>query len=354
MSWINELKEIRALLDDGTITQAEFDAEKAKIIAKKDRLENISNPALPSPSTPESGSGLKIGMGVGIVALVGIGVWMGGGKEAPMEPTESKAVEVPQQKAELPKKITGDGYEAVLVPAGTFTLGCTKEQGSDCYDWEKPAHQVTISRPYYLMRSEVTQSLYESVTGKNPSHFKGSDLPVEQVSWYDAVRFANALSKKEGLGTCYTIGSGEEPSVKLKGLDCQGWRLPTSAEWEWAARGAEEAKYMYSGGDSIGDVGWYSSNSGSKTHPVCKLKTNALGLCDMSGNVWEWVWDGWGDYSSASATDPKGKEGSSSRVFRGGSWNYDAGSTRVSYRDDLDPGIRYFNIGFRPQRAAAD
>jgi len=261
-------------------------------------------------------------------------------------------------KADLPQKISGALYQAVLVPAGTFTVGCTTEQGADCKDREKPTHKVTISRPYYLMTSEVTQAFFNSLTGRD---FNASDRlhPANWVPWYEAVRFANVLSEKEGLETCYLIDiSGttiSRPTVSLKGLDCAGWRLPTNAEWEWAARGAQEAKYKYSGGDTIDAVGWYSGNSDSRTHPVCKLKTNALGLCDMSGNVWEWVWDVYTEYTGTAATVPKGDDGSMRfppRVLRGGSWFNDASDARVSYRKGDHPGRWRDYYGFRLLRVA--
>ena len=260
------------------------------------------------------------------------------------------------QEAELPQKISGAHYQAVLVPAGTFTVGCTAEQGADCKDREKPAHKVTISRPYYLMTSEVTQALFKSVNGRD---FNASDRlhPANWVPWYDAVRFANVLSEKEGLETCYILGKqhSRQPTVSLKGLDCAGWRLPTNAEWEWAARGAQEAKYKYSGGDTIDAVGWYSGNSDSETHSVCKLKTNALGLCDMSGNVWEWVWDVYTESTVTAATDlrdDKGIRDRPARVLRGGSWFNDASDARVSYRKGDHPGRHRDYYGFRLLRVA--
>ena len=207
------------------------------------------------------------------------------------------------------------------------------------------------------MKSEVTQELYQKVMGENPSYFKGSQRPVEDLSWYDAVRFANKLSNLEGREECYQIGSGDSPSVAWSNKDCSGWRLPTEAEWEYAARGNED--YKYAGSNSAHDVAWYGFyDEGDKnrtvtskgTKDVCTKPKNGFGLCDMSGNVFEWVWDKRGDYSSSSKIDPVGGVESPFRVLRGGSWYGNAMYARASYRHDHLPSARSDIIGFRVLR----
>ena len=233
----------------------------------------------------------------------------------------------------------------VKIPAGTFMMGCTSEQGDDCFYKEKPAHQVTISKDFYLMENEVTQALYEQVMGENPSRFKGTNLPVETVSWYDAVNFCNKLSQMEGLDQCYTINGSD---VSWSNKSCNGWRLPTEAEWEYAARGGQS--YKYAGSDNVDEVAWYDGNSGDETHPVGQKKPNGFGLYDMSGNVYEWVWDWYGDYSSQGGTDLVGPDSGQYCVFRGGCWSDYARQVRVSHRDLYDSDYESGYLGFRPGR----
>ncbi|MDR0841822.1 MAG: formylglycine-generating enzyme family protein [Acidobacteriota bacterium] len=213
----------------------------------------------------------------------------------------------------------------VYVRGGTFTMGCTAEQGNDCWDDEKPAHEVTV-RDFYIGKHEVTQAEWKAVMGSNPSRFKGDNLPVEQVSWNDAQEFIRKLSTMTG----------------------KNYRLPTEAEWEYAARGGSQSRgFKYSGSNSIGDVAWYYGNSGNKTHPVGTKRANELGIYDMTGNVWEWANDWKGGYSSGSQTNPVGPSSGSLRVNRGGSWYYDARFARVSSRYEYEPGFRIDILGFR-------
>ena len=222
-------------------------------------------------------------------------------------------------------KVGGVTFEMVSVDGGTFTMGGTSEQGSDVWDDEKPPHQVTLSS-YSIGKTEVTQALWKAVMGSNPSYSKGDNLPVEQVSWDD----------------CQTFIS------KLNALTGQKFRLPTEAEWEYAARGGNKSRgYKYSGSNTIGDVAWYDGNSGDKTHPVGTKAPNELGIYDMSGNVWEWCSDWFDNYSSASQTNPKGPTSGANRVDRGGSWISSARYCRVSARDYFSTVSLGSNLGLR-------
>ncbi|MDE7149998.1 MAG: formylglycine-generating enzyme family protein, partial [Bacteroidales bacterium] len=214
----------------------------------------------------------------------------------------------------------GMELEMVAVNGGTFSMGATSEQGSDYESDEKPVHSVALSS-FYIGRYEVTQAQWNAVMGTNPcssSYGLGDDYPVYNVSWTEAVEFCNKLSQKTG----------------------KKYRLPTEAEWEYAARGGQKADgTKYAGSDAIGAVAWYKDNSG-KAHPVGQKQPNGLGLYDMSGNVWEWCQDWYGSdyYSSSSATNPQGLSSGSFRVHRGGGWNRSALSCRVSLRSYGTPG----------------
>ena len=219
----------------------------------------------------------------------------------------------------------GVSFKMIRVEGGTFTMGATSEQGSDAYDNEKPAHQVTLSS-YYIGETEVTQALWQAVMGSNPSYFKGENRPVEKVSWDDCKTFIS----------------------KLNSLTGRNFRLPTEAEWEFAARGGNKSQgYKYSGSNSLGNVAWYGDNSGGETHPVKTKSPNELGIYDMNGNVWEWCQDRYGSYSSSSQRDPAGPSSGSFRVNRGGSWRHIAGDCRVSRRNFYSPGSRGSNLGLR-------
>ena len=216
--------------------------------------------------------------------------------------------------------------EMVLVQGGTFTMGCTSEQGSDCDGDESPSHRVTVSS-FYMSKYEITQKQWVEIMGSNPSSFKGDNLPVELVSWDDVQEFIRKLNAKTG----------------------KQYRLPTEAEWEYAARGGTKSKgYKYSGSNTLSNVAWSDENSGGETHPVGSKMPNELGLYDMSGNVWEWCWDWYGDYGSSAQTNPTGPSSGSYRVNRGGSWRSYAWDCRVTYRFNYSyPGRRRNSIGFR-------
>ena len=209
----------------------------------------------------------------------------------------------------------GISIDMVRVEAGTFTMGATAEM-EDPYDDEKPTHQVTLTNDYYIGKYEVTQALWKAVMGKKPSKFKGDNLPVENVSWDDCQEFISQLNRITG----------------------KTFRLPTEAEWEYAARGGKKSRgYQYSGSNDISDVAWYDGNSGNKTHAVGSKQANELGIYDMSGNVWEWCQDWHGSYSSSSQTNPTGVKSGSYRVIRGEGWFNGARICRSSYRDGRLP-----------------
>ncbi|MCL2880788.1 MAG: formylglycine-generating enzyme family protein [Treponema sp.] len=234
--------------------------------------------------------------------------------------------------------------EMVYLNGGTFTMGSpASERGRSTN--EGPQHQVTLS-PFSIEKYPVTQAEYEQTTGSNPSSFKGENLPVEQVSWMDALLYCNKRSVAEGLTPVYTI-NGNNVSWDH---DADGYRLPTEAEWEYACRAGTQTPF-YSG-TSVNDAGWHSGNSGGKTHPVGQKLPNDWGLYDMHGNVLEWCWDRLGSYSTDPQTDPQGAATGTDRVYRGGSWYFEPLQTRSAFRFGNQPGLRIFFVGFRVVRSA--
>ncbi len=219
----------------------------------------------------------------------------------------------------------GLDLKMVYVEGGSFLMGCTSEQ-SDCGSDEKNVRRVTLDS-YYIGMFEVTQKQWKLVMGTNPSSFKGDALPVENVSWEDAMTFCQELSRL--TGKTYT--------------------LPTEAQWEYAARGGNHSDgSKYSGSHSIEMVAWYTGNSGSTTHMVGTKRANGLGIYDMSGNVWEWCKDWYANsYQSFDTNNPEGPSSGSYRVLRGGSWSNYASSCRVAYRNDCTPSFRNYTRGFR-------
>ena len=256
-----------------------------------------------------------------------------GGKKPTSPKTEKPKREKPE-KVKVSSYMSGDDeiftvgkatFKMVWVEGGTFTMGCTSEQDGDCDSDEKPAHSVTVSS-YYMVETEVTQALWVAVMGNNPSYWKGDDLPVEHVSWNDAQEFIEKLNRLTG----------------------RTFRLPTEAEWEYAARGGNKSRgYKYSGSNSLDAVAWYDGNSEGMTHPVKGKQANELGLYDMSGNVYEWCSDWYGSYGTSSQRDPDGPGTGSDRVGRGGCWDYGAQCCRVSYRGIITPSGRTNRLGFR-------
>jgi formylglycine-generating enzyme required for sulfatase activity len=234
--------------------------------------------------------------------------------------------------------------EMVEVEGGTFTMGCTAEQGSDCYDNAKPAHSVTV-RSFQIGKYEVTQAQWKAIMETTVRQQRdkdchncslageGDNYPMYYVSWDEAQEFIKRLNVATG----------------------KSYRLPTEAEWEYAARGGNRSQgYKYSGSNNIDEVAWSGDNSGEQTHPagsqnhpVGTKKANELGIHDMSGNVWEWCQDWYEDYSASSQQNPVGANNGSNRVLRGGSWNNNAVYCRVAPRVSYSPGYNSFSLGFR-------
>jgi formylglycine-generating enzyme required for sulfatase activity len=244
----------------------------------------------------------------------------------------------------------------VRINGGTFTMGSPANE-PERNDDEGPQHQVTVMA-FYMGKYEVTQKEYQEVMGTNPSNFKGPNLPVERVSWFDAVEYCNKRSQKEGLMPAYTI-SGTGGRVTWN-RNTNGYRLPTEAEWEYACRAGTTG--LFSTGNNIttdqsnydGNYPYNNSAKGEsrrRTTPVGNFAPNPWGLYDMHGNVYEWCWDWYGDYPHVLQTDPAGAASGSRRVQRGGSWGIDASYARSVYRGIYYPSRRYGSIGFRLVRS---
>jgi len=263
------------------------------------------------------------------------------------------ATATPPDLATPPPAPTSVALRPPMVPirSGRFQMGSPAGSGDSD---ERPQREVHIQTPFLMSATEVTQAQYQAVMGENPSYFKdggdASNRPVERVSWLDAVRYCNKLSAREKLESCYEITGDRVEWPKRQG--CTGYRLPTEAEWEYAARAGEA--WEYAGSNKLDEVAWYSGNSGGQTHAVgtTAKKTNLWGLSDMSGNVWEWVWDWYKDsYAGASSVDPTGPSDGGSGVVRGGSYVSGAFDARVAYRFRDTPSLRLRNIGFRLARS---
>ena len=235
---------------------------------------------------------------------------------------------------------TGTGIEMVLIPSGTFTMGCSASNGYGCNGDESPTHQVTLTQAFYMSRTEVTQAQWAAKMGSNPSYFKNAssvvpssevpNRPVEKVSWNDIQPFCTAT----------------------------GTRLPTEAEWEYAYRAGTTTAFHgmpgYLNGtnddNQVGTISWIASNIGNQTLPVGGKAANGFGLFDMAGNAWEWCQDWYGTYASGEQTNPAGPESGSYRVMRGGSWLDNSNFCRASDRNGNTPDSRYGNVGFRVAR----
>lgn len=246
-----------------------------------------------------------------------------------------KSYDYPNENLEF--DVEGVSFNMVYVEGGTFMMGAqSDDEDEENYDPEAcsnegPVHEVRLS-DYHIGETLVTQELWEAVMGDNPSCNEGYDYPVESVSWDDCQVFLKKLNRM------------------LRDQLPQGrkFRLPTEAQWEFAARGGNESEgYLYSGSDDIDDVAWYEDNSDGEPHSVMEKEVNELGLYDMSGNVWEWCQDWYNSYKSSCEDNPTGSSSGSSRVCRGGCWCYFARLCRVAFRYKFTPDIRDYNLGFR-------
>jgi formylglycine-generating enzyme required for sulfatase activity len=256
----------------------------------------------------------------------------------------------------------------VYVKGGTFQMGDTFDH---FFNNGKPVHGVTVSN-FYLGRYEVTQAEWLAYSDTNLAWFRNDSLPIEQVDWFDVFVYCNLRSLAEGLTPCYSMGGKAlplnfnyireqgpmygpdtlHPSVKCD-FSVNGYRLPTEAEWEFAAKGGRKSKgFVFSGSDSLDEVAWYADNSDSRTHPVGTKKSNELGLYDMSGNVIERVWDWYQEYDPKHQYNPWGPSDGNIRIMRGGSWSGDGRYCEVTYRY-THPSWRDYTTGFRLCRSVA-
>lgn len=284
-------------------------------------------------------------------------------RESKKEQPEPKAKEVPVK--EPPPSRRESLYETVPVEGGNFKMG-----SEDGRDNEKPVHEVHLES-FHIGKYPVTFDLYDRFcesTGQDKPKDKGwgrGRRPVIYVNWYDAVEFANWLSEQEGLEKVYRVVSSKDGKSISANWERNGYRLPTEAEWEYAARGGgqvrmdaarggnQSKRFTYAGSNELDEVGWYEKNAAGKTHPVGEKKANELGIYDMSGNVWEWCWD-WYDsnyYKKSAKENPQGPDSGSYRVRRGGAWLLTPRHCRVAYRPTWYPTIRSNYVGFRLVRS---
>ncbi|MDR1277489.1 MAG: formylglycine-generating enzyme family protein [Treponema sp.] len=278
----------------------------------------------------------------------------------PVTANQEPLPDQPQPRPRIDETVNGGAAPAgnisasmVLVEGGTFQMGSAKGRND-----ERPVHTVTV-KSFYMGKYEVTQKEWQEIMETTAARqrdmadksrpLKGEgNCPIYYVNWYEAVEYCNRLSLKEGLTPAYQ-GSGD---TVICDFDASGYRLPTEAEWEYAARGGNNSvSYEYSGGNSADSVAWYSGNSGSSTHPAGTKEPNSLGLYDMSGNVWEWCWDWYGNYTGEAQTNPAGTSPGTTRVLRGGSWSNDAVYVRSAFRFSYTPSSRGSGIGFRLARS---
>jgi formylglycine-generating enzyme required for sulfatase activity len=253
--------------------------------------------------------------------------------------------------------------EFVLVPPGAFTMGSPIDE--PCRSPDEVPHRVTLTQAFYVSSTEVTQAQWRAVMPWNESYTYGANLPVERVTWFDALRYCNERSLREGLEPAYTItdpvyeGNHVVAATVAWNRSARGYRLLTEAEWEYACRAGSTTAFCRGGISECGGgsdpnldlLGWYTVNSGRQTHLVETKEPNAWGIHDMHGNVWSWCWDLYGGYGE-SETDPAGADSGSVRVIRGGSWNARASACRSAMRGLISPETALYDIGLRVARTA--
>lgn len=247
----------------------------------------------------------------------------------------------------------------VRIPGGTFTMGATTDKP---FSGDGAAHQVTVS-PFMMGQTEITQKQFRTVMGFYPGEELGDDYPAENLTWFDAVAFCNELSLLEGLKPAYTITALVKKDAHLMEAEvtcdwtADGYRLPTEAEWEYAAKGGvAKQKQAFSGSSKVDKVAWHAGNSGMTVKPVAQKKGNKFGLFDMSGNAWEWCWDWYGNYLVEAQTDPRGAEFNPQmpyRIQRGGSSCNEVEYASVSYRYGTGASLAAKTFGFRVVRSQA-
>jgi formylglycine-generating enzyme required for sulfatase activity len=255
--------------------------------------------------------------------------------------------------------IFADEDDFVRIEGGSFVMGSPiYERGRNSGEIQ---HRVRVS-PFFMAKYLITQEKYEEVMENNPSLLKGENLPVENITWFEAIEYCNRRSQLEGLNPVYTVDIGRIDLGNLNNntrwlvtwnRSANGYRLPTEAEWEYAAKGGNlsPGDFTFSGSNNQVEVAWYVRNSGGSTHPVGTKKSNGLDLYDMSGNVWEWCWDWYGNYISGAGTNPTGAARGSHRVVRGGSCFDSAAFIRSAYRYSCVPSNRSIGVGFRIVRS---
>jgi len=237
--------------------------------------------------------------------------------------------------------------DTVTLPGGTFEMGCTRPDEWPCYDDELPVREITLA-PLEVMKTEVPRGMYRSLTGDahRPAGCTQDDCAAVSISWYDAVAFCNLVSQAEGLSSAYIISG----TTVTWDASSDGWRLPTEAEWEYAARGGRDL--VYSGSADLDQVAWTRENAGGRPHEVAEKAENDFDLHDMSGNVWEWVWDRKGTYDTGSITNPTGPSTGDQRILRGGAWDANDDAARISFRGAMSPDTQLDTQGLRIVRGA--